>query len=278
LLAIILVATASACANGNDSATQASSASTDGSRSKAAVRVQLTVTSYFGGKKTITHFTLGCSPESGTLPLRASVCRDIAAHRQAMLAPRHQMTTCSGGPEVPVVQVDVVQGAKGSRFGGMVGCGWPGGTPLAIYFDASRNDARVLRLDSARLRCEDDPAFFAKPTPWASINACTHGLWTPAAERDIRRAEAARQLTLLHPRSLFPADPGVVRCRIPAGGPTTRTFYGLCGTDLTGPASRKLVHFVETWAQGKRIFRHHWTLRGTTLISQSGPVPPQLWD
>jgi hypothetical protein len=47
---------------------------------------------------------------------------------------------------------------------------------------------------------------------------------------------------------------------------------------LTGPASRKLVHFVETWAPGKRIFRHHWTLRGSTLISQSGPVPPQLWD
>lgn len=261
LAAAFVVATLSGCGGGSHSA----------------VEVHLSVTSYPGGKKTTKRFTLGCSPASGSLPLGRTVCRDIAEHRQAMLAPRRAMSTCSGGPEVPVVQVDVANGEKASSFGGMAGCGWPGGTPLSIYLDASGGDGVDLRRDSARLRCEEYPAFFAKPTPWASINACTHGLWTPAAERDIRTAEKAPQLALLRPRSLFPVDPGVVRCRIPAGGLVGRSFYGLCGVSLSGPASSKLVDFVETWAQRKHVFRHRWTLRGATLINQRGSVPPQLW-
>ncbi len=176
-----------------------------------------------------------------------------------------------------MVQVEVVKGARKSSFSGMPECGWPGGTPLAIYWDASRNDAVALRRDSARLRCEDNPTFFAEPPPFASIVACTRGLWTPAAERAIRSAEAAPQLALLRPHALLPADPGAVRCRIPAGGPTRRVFSGLCGVSLTGPPSSKLVHFVEAWTQGEHVFRHRWALRGSTLISEHGTVPPQLW-
>jgi hypothetical protein len=248
-----------------------------GGGDRSAVQVHLSVTTHLGGKKTTKSFTLGCDPVSGSLPLAARVCRDIATHRQAMLAPRPARSTCGGSPFAPVVEVDVVKGADGSSFSGMPNCGWPGGTPLAVYWDASSRDERALQRDSARLRCEDDPAFFAKPTPWASINACTHGLWTSAAERAIRRAETAPELALLRPVTLFPHDPGVVRCRIPAGGPTVRVFYGLCGVSLTGPPSTKLVHFVETWAEGGHIFRHHWTLHGSTLIGQRGAVPPQLW-
>jgi len=258
-------------------ATTLSIVSACGGDSSSAVQVHLQVTSYLGGVKTTQRFVLGCDPVSGSLPLRASVCRDIAAHRRAMLAPRRQLAVCVGGPSMPEVQVDVVRGASVSSFAGSPNCDWPGGTPLAVYWDASRRDRSSLRRDSARLRCEDDPALFAKPTPWASVVACRHGLWTPAAERAIRRAETAPQLALLRPATLFPHDPGVVRCRVAAGGPVMRTFGGLCGVSLSGPASAKLVHFTETWAQGRHVFRHHWTVRGATLVGQRGSVPPQLW-
>ena len=115
----------------------------------------------------------------------------------------------------------------------------------------------------------------AKPTPWASVTACTHGLWTPASERDIRKAEGA--LSSLSPSTLFPRDIGATRCRIPAGGPAPRTLEGVCGVRLTGPPSAKLVHFVETWPPGGAAHRHTWTVSGSKLVSQRGAVPPQLW-
>jgi hypothetical protein len=181
----------------------------------------------------------------------------------------------------PDVEVSVLKGSSGSSFGGAPECNWPGGAPLGIYFAAATRDARALRLIEPRLRCEDNPAFFVKPTPWASIVACVHGLWTPAAERSIRAAKRTREIGFLQPQKLFPADPGVVRCAISAGGPPRpsgrRTISGLCGVSLTGPASKKLVHFVETWADGKHVFRHHWTIRGSTLMTQRGPTPPQRW-
>ena len=245
-----------------------STAGCGGSQSQIALKI--TVTRYVRAKPTTVRFALGCRPTSGSLPLAARICGDIARHRQAMLAPRGQRSTCAGGPRMPSVEVDVVRGAAGGGFSGSPGCGWPGGTPIAVYYAASVRDVHMLDLLEPRLRCEDDPAFFAQPTPWASIVACTHGLWTPAAERAIRIAERSKGLG--HVR--FPADPGVVRCRIPA---PHRPLYGLCGVDLTGPASHKVVHLVETWAEGRRVFRHHWTIRGETVVAQSGPTPPQEW-
>jgi hypothetical protein len=248
--------------------------------SRSAIQLELRVTSYPNGKQTTKRFTLGCRPTSGSLPLAARVCRDIARHPQAMVAPRAPRSTCGGGPLMPTVDVVVVRGAPGG-FSGSPGCGWPGGTPSSIYYAASIRDRHTLNLLERRLRCEDDPAFFVRPSPWASILACTHGLWTPAAERAIGVAETSSALQLLRPEKLFPADPGVVRCRIPAGGPVSRSgpriLDGLCGVSLTGPASDKTVHFVETWAQGRHVSRHRWTVHGATLVTQSGPVPPQLW-
>jgi hypothetical protein len=182
----------------------------------------------------------------------------------------------------PDVQIVVVNGASRSSFGGAPGCGWPGGIPVAVYLAAATRDARELRLIEPRLRCEDDPAFFVEPTPWASIDACVHGLWTGSAEHAIRRAELTPQIKGLDPAKLFPADPGAMRCRIAAGGPLfahrPRSFQGLCGVNLTGSASNKLVHFVETWTVGGHVFRHRWTIRGSTLVAQHGPAPPQRWS
>jgi hypothetical protein len=261
IAALVLVAVAAGCGG-----------------SGSAVQVHLTVTSHDGRKETTARYTLGCSPLSGSLPLRAAVCRDIARHRQAMLRPRRGAGwTCAGAILAPIVQVDVVRGANGSSFSGEPGCTWPGGTPLAIYWAASQNDAAALRQASARLRCDDEPMFFKKPFPRMSVVACVRGLWTPAAERTIRVAKTAPRLQLLRAGSLFPAEPGVVSCRIAAGGPSTHAFDGQCGVSLTGPASSKVVHFVETWGQGQHTFRHHWTVRGSTLIAEDGPIVPQLW-
>jgi hypothetical protein len=160
-----------------------------------------------------------------------------------MLAPLPARSACSPGAFAPNVAVAVEHGAS---FTGIPFCGWPGGTPLAIYWAASRSDARTLAVAEQRLRCEDDPALFAKP--WASIAACVHGLWTRAAERAIRVAERARRLALVRAATIFPPDPGVVRCRIP--GPFARAYGGLCGVRLTGPPSRKLVRLVEAWSEG----------------------------
>ena len=180
---------------------------------------------------------------------------------------------------MPTLQIDVIRGASGGGFSGSPNCGWPGGTPLAIYYAASTRDTHALSLLEPRLRCEDDPAFFAKPTPWASVAACTRGLWTPSAERAIRVAMTSPQLAMLDPQHLFPADPGVRHCQIHGGGPAPgRVFAGLCGVSLTGPPSAKIVRFVEAWSVGPRTFRHHWSVLGSTLITQSGASPPQLWS
>jgi hypothetical protein len=230
-------------------------------------------------QKVTDHFTLDCDPLGGTLPLASRVCADIERHAQAMLAPREPRSTCGGSPFMPVVEVSVEQGARGGGFSGSPGCGWPGGTPLAIYFSASIGDKEQLARAERLLRCDDDPELFAKPTPWASAAACTHGLWTPAAEAAIRRAENAAGIAGLAPRRLFPGDPGARRCAIHAGGPAPgRLLHGLCEVKLTGPASNKTVHFAETWYVAGHRFTHRWVIRGRTVVSQSGAGPPQLWS
>jgi len=252
-------------------------------RTQSRIQLSLTVTHYTfaQGKKPhkmTARYTLGCEPLSGTLPFAQRVCADIAAHRQAMLVPRTPRSVCGGSPFMPTVDVSVTRGGGGG-FSGSPGCGWPGGTPIAIYYAASTNDRKTLIREEPLLRCEDDPLLAATPTPWASVVACTRGLWTAAAERDIRRAESVPQLASLDPGTLFPPDPGVRRCLIHAGGPAPgRTLTGLCGVSLTGPPSRKTLHFVESWRVAGHRFRHHWIVRGPRAVTQSGPGIPQLWS
>jgi hypothetical protein len=232
------------------------------------------------GKARTSSYSLTCGPAGGTLPLAALVCADIERHRQAMLAPFPARSVCSGNPFMPLVELKVMRGPRGltlSRFAGNPNCNWPGGAPLAVYYAASVNDAPMLSRVERLLRCEDDPMLLAKPTPWASVAACTRGLWTPASERDIRKAEEAPQFAPLSPSTLFPRDIGAIHCRIPAGGLAPRTLSGVCGVRLTGPPTSKLVHFVETWSPGGPVHRHRWTISGSTLLSERGPVPPQLW-
>ena len=235
-------------------------------------------TSHPAGHETTKSLTLDCQPVAGTLPLASRVCNDIARHQHAMLNPRASRSTCVGGRTLPQLVIDANSKGTHTSISGTPWCGWPGGTPLAIYFAASQQDTVALTRAELLLRCEDDPDLFVKPTPWASVFACTHGLWTPASERDIRKASRATQLALLRPTTIFPRDIGATRCRIPAGGPVARTLDGLCGVRLTGPPSSKLVHFGETWSTGGRVFRHTWTIKGSTLLSQRGPAPPQLWS
>jgi hypothetical protein len=241
------------------------------------MRLHIWLTYYPSGHQTTQSFTLDCAPVGGTLPLAARVCTDIARHREAMLNPRAPRSQCLGSQMIPQLVIDTNNKGAQTSFGGSPWCGWPGGTPLAIYFAASQRDTTMLARAEPLLRCEDDPDLFVKPTPYASVVACTHGLWTPASERDIATAERAPQLAPLRPATIFPRDIGAIRCRIPAGGPVSRALAGVCGVRLTGPPSSKLVHFVETWSQGQHIFRHRWTIKGSTLLSQRGPVPPQLW-
>lgn len=250
-----------------------------GAHSKVALSITVTRHEFKRGAKptTITqHFSLNCKPTGGTLPLRAQVCAEIIAHQQAMLAPRKERSACSGSPFMPTVDVSVKRGAAGGGLSGSPYCAWPGGAPLAIYYAASTKDARALRRAEPLVRCDEDRSLAVSPTPWASVAACIHGLWTPAAEWAIRRAETATALANLAPTTLFPGDPGARRCRIPAGGPQMRTFPGLCEVKLTGPPSAKLVHFAETWYLDGRHWTHRWTIRGRTLVSTSGAPPPQL--
>jgi hypothetical protein len=245
-----------------------------------AIQLHIRITAVDGRSNPTKTFTLGCHPVSGSLPFAQRVCRDIASHPQAMLAPVPARSVCVGSPFMAQVEVNVMRGPRGLKFSPFAGnpnCNWPGGTPIAIYYAASIKDTHTLRRVEPLLRCEDDPMLLAKPTPWASVTACTHGLWTPASERVIRTAERAPQLAQLRPAAIFPRDIGVVRCRIAAGGFTSRTLDGLCGVRLTGPPSAKVVHFVETWGNGRHIFRHTWTVSGSRLVSQRGAVPPQFW-
>ena len=194
-----------------------------GSHPKRAISIQVKVTSYTSaGKARSSPYSLTCGPTGGTLPLAALVCTDIDSHPQAMLAPVPARSVCVGSPFMAQVEVKVMRGPRGltfSPFAGNPNCDWPGGTPIAIYYAASVKDTHTLSRVEPLLRCEDDPMLLAKPTPWASVVACTRGLWTPASERDIRKAEGAPQLAPLSPSTLFPRDIGAIHCRIPAGGP-----------------------------------------------------------
>ncbi len=270
LAAAAIVTAAAGCGNANPVA-------------DATVRVQLTT--HTGGSRVTHVFSLACDPTRGSLPLAARVCADISRHSQAMLDPLPFRSTCAGGPLMPELTVTTTRSGKTASFTGSPGCGWPGGTPLSVYVAAAQRDTHVLRLMEPRLRCEDDATLLAQPTPWASVTACVHGLWTPRSERLIRLAEDARRVALIHPAGLFPSDIGARHCEIPAGDPSSSAFVrGSCGVYLTKAWSSPQVTFVEDWPRstGRGFWRHRWHVvirKGRpVLVAETGPVAPQFWE
>jgi hypothetical protein len=260
-----------------------------GGGQRAVVTAHVTVTSYLSGVRSTQSFSLKCRPVSGTLPFAARICGDIARHPQAMLRPLPNRWTCAGGPNMPELTITTTSGGKTATFAGAPGCGWPGGTPLAIYFAAARRDSHVLDLIEPRLRCEDDPVLLATPTPYASVAACVHGLWTQRTEPLIRLAEQAPKLAQLRLDRLFPHDIGARRCTIPAGAPNLAdgptyvgAVRGTCGVTVRNVWSTAHVAFVLTWPRTTNSAqrRHTWHVvirRGRpVLLGERGPLPPQL--
>lgn len=193
-----------------------------------------------------TRYTLLCGPAGGTIPEAGRLCRDIAAHPLPMLDPGRRRSVCAGAVGAPILTVSSTRRGRPTSFAGQPGCGWPGGTALAVYWAAASRDVRTLELLEPRLRCDDDPALLAEPTPWRSVFACTHGLWTPRTARLIRIAERVPAIAELRPRSLFPAQIGTRRCRIHGGG--------LCEVEVTHVWSSPRVAFTESWSSGRRTW------------------------
>lgn len=253
--------------------------------SVAGTKVRIQLTTHTGGSRVTHVFSLACDPARGSLPLAARVCADIRRHPQAMLEPLPFRSTCAGGPLMPELTVTTARAGKTASFTGSPGCGWPGGTPLSVYFAATQRDTHLLRLMEPRLRCEDDGTLLAQPIPWASVTACVHGLWTPRSERLIRLAEHARKLALIRPAGLFPSDIGARRCEIPAGDPHASAFVrGSCGVYVTKVWPTPRVTFVEDWPRstGRGFWRHRWhvVIRNgrPALVTETGPVAPQFWE
>jgi len=231
--------------------------------------VHVAITAYDASAKTrLTHrYTLQCGPPGGSMPDAAQLCRDIALHPRPMLAPGLPRSECLGRVNGPVVAVS----SKRGSFQGEPGCGWPGGTALAVYWAAATGGDRLLARFEPRLRCDDDPTLLATPTPWRSVVACTHGLWTPRTARLIAVAETVAPMAALRARTLFPPQIGARLC-------TLRTLRGDCEVNATRVWSRPRVTFTESWPGG----RHSWVVdvigSHPVLVHESGPVPPQLWD
>jgi hypothetical protein len=259
-----------------------------GDGGRAAVSVHVTLTSYLHGVRNTTSLSLKCGPVSGTLPFSARICGDIARHPQAMLRPLPSRSSC-GGINMPELTITSTSGGKTATFGGSPGCGWPGGTPLAIYFAAAQRNTQGLDLMEPRLRCDDDPVLLKKPTPYSSVAACIHGLWTPRTERLIRLAKHAPKLARLRLDRLFPQDIGARSCTIPAGAPNLAdgptyvpAVQGTCGVTVRRVWSNARVTFVLNWRRSPSSAqrRHTWYVvirRGRPVfLGERGPLPPQL--
>lgn len=249
----------------------------------AAVRLDVKIVWGSATQRRTESFTLRCQPTGGTLPDAASLCRDIAAHRQAMLRPLPPRSVCGGSVYGPYLTVSTSSGGQTSTFQGQPYCGWPGGTPLAVYWAASQHNQQALNRAEPMLRCEDDPRLLARPTPWTSVVACTHGFWTARNEHWIRVAETLPDLRPLHPRQLFPHDVGVLPCRIIVGGPTTKIGAGQCGVAVRHVWSTPTVSFVEELPlPGRSPFRHRWVVRISGgrphLVWQSHNAVPQFLE
>jgi hypothetical protein len=252
------------------------------------ISVRIRVTTYRVSIRKVRLFSLVCNPTGGTLPLAGRVCRDIEVHPKAMLdppraGPHQKAILCAGGPFMPELSVTVQAHGTTRVFGGSPGCTWPGDQAVGVYFAAAENDARDMSRSESELRCDEDPALFATPTPLASVVACRHGLWTPRSEQLIRIAERTPELAALQATRLFPPDIGARACTIHAGGPFPgRKLAGVCGVTMKNVWATATVSFSENWAGGlDKASRHIWrvAIRAKRVIatSQSGPVPPQLW-
>jgi hypothetical protein len=246
------------------------------------ISVRIRVTTYAATVRHVQSFSLSCNPTGGSLPLAGRVCRDISLHPRAMLSPPKPRWTCAGPAGSPTLTVTTSSRGATRTFGGEPGCDWPVGPTVEAYWAAIQHDEKELGRVETTLRCEEDPALLARPTPLASAVACTHGLWTPRSEQLIRLAEKAPALAGLQPSQLFPHDIGAVACTIHAGGFVRgRKLSGLCGVTMKNVWSKPTVSFTEEWPSGTgNTARHIWhvVLRGNRVIAttQSGPVPPQL--
>ncbi|HEY4413826.1 MAG TPA: hypothetical protein VGN06_12580 [Gaiellaceae bacterium] len=263
LLAAVTL-TAAGCGNGADGS---------------AISVHVTIT--VDATQTVT-FTLNCRPTSGTLPFASGVCRDIARHPQPLLDPLPARSICLGGPGHDVT-VSATDNGKTVSFSGVPDCDWPGGVGLAIYYDAAHRNAHWLALDEHHLGCDDDPTLLAKPTPWPSVFACTHNLWTPRTARLIRIAEQLPPIASID-HGLFPTEIGARACTIPAGGPMPGLrLAGSCGVTVKKVWSTPTVTFVESWPRKGNKHRRA-ILRMTFLHGKPGPIVhfgvglPQLWS
>jgi hypothetical protein len=244
--------------------------------------VSIRVTTYAGTVRHVQSFSLTCNPTGGSLPLADRVCRDVSLHARAMLNPPKPRWTCAGPAGGPALTVTTSSRGATHTFGGEPGCDWPVGPTIEAYWAAIQRDEKELGRVEATLRCEEDPALLARPTPLASAVACTHGLWTPHSEELIRIAEQMPALAALQPSHLFPHDIGAVNCTIHAGGFVHgKNLSGLCGVTMKNVWSKATVSFTEDWPSGAgKTARHIWhvVLEGkrVTATTQSGPVPPQL--
>jgi hypothetical protein len=132
-----------------------------------------------------------------------------------------------------------------------------------------------------RLRCDDDPTLLALPTPWRSVFACTHGLWTPRTKALIATAERVRPIAAL-PKTIFPSEIGARRCTFAGGGLGRHELSGKCEVNVTRVWHDPQVAFTESWGTGRHGHRHTWvvTVTGGTprVTQQRGPVAPQFWD
>jgi photosystem II stability/assembly factor-like uncharacterized protein len=234
--------------------------------------VHVSVSAYDASAGTrVTHrYVLRCGPPGGSMPDAAQLCRDIAVHPRPMLAPGRARSVCAGSPNAPTITVVSPKG----RLAGEPACDWPGGTALALYWAAAQAREPLLARFEARLRCDDDRTLLAKPTPWRSVYACTHGLWTPRTAKLIAAAEQSPPIAALAARTIFPAQIGARQCLLNA-------VRGDCEVNVTRLWSRPRVSFTESWGDPAHTQRHTWVFAVAggrpSLEREAGPVPPQLW-
>lgn len=255
---------------------------------RTAVSVRISVVTRAVAARQVRSFTLTCNPDGGTLPFAVRICRDVQRHPKAMLdppkpGPPRTSSVCAGGPGMPFVSVRATRGSVSRSFSGSPGCDWPGGQSLSVYYDAATRESKYLPLSELELRCDEDPALLAVPTPNASVAACRHGLWTPRAERLIRIAKHAAALSVVRTATLFPHDVGALPCVIHAGAPG-RSWAGVCGVTIRDPWGTATVSFTEAWPPvpgAPRTERHTWHVAirhgRAVAVTQEGPAPPQLY-
>lgn len=254
----------------------------DRTASKLSVQIRVSGYSTQARKRVARDYTLRCQPAGGTIPFVARLCGDIARHPLPMLDPGRSRSVCAGAVNGPVLSVSSNRHGTHTSFSGEPGCDWPGGTGLLVYWAASLHDTRMLSRAEPRLRCDDDPQLLSRPTPWRSVFACTHGLWTPRTAKLIALAEQVPPISWLTPRTLFPPEIGTRRCLIDGGGLGRHKLDGRCEVNVTHVWRRPQVTFTESWPAGHVTRRHTWVMTvasgAATLTKQNGPVAPQFWD